>query len=380
MNLNNLKNEIILIPQDQPVFIYIGVGTAQGIINQEGILEPTNYHQFPPFLQDLRNQVPNLNLFLVLIDPRQENPPYLVRDYPFLQEETVDEYYSPGLQVFVFRKDVHTDLDDYFNPDSINITETLSDLNAFAVEKGASLLYHDFSGKRNATLAEHFQHELSYAHLDQIVYSLSAREDHGCYFDLAAQTSYYPFRIAQNAVGAHNEVGAQNARPIIKMFNYYKFHANIRFDDIEPERKLYSDDMQPLIDLQKEQILRDIKHNFKNSQISILRQLKQLMANEVAQANGVEANAPAGANAVAPAAPYASLPNTFPKSANAIYLACLEEKNYQLIKEILHEICSQQLDFYARLKNLDISGEDMLQFITADADPYQWNKSINQFM
>jgi hypothetical protein len=88
------------------------------------------------------------------------------------------------------------------------------------------------------------------------------------------------------------------------------------------------------------------------------------------------------ANAVAPAdaVPYASLPNTFPKSANAIYLACLEEKNYQLIKEILHEICSQQLDFYARLKNLDISGEDMLQFITADADPYQWNKSINQFM
>ena len=119
MNLNNLKNEIIQLPPNQPVFIYVGVGTAAGLVNAEGILEPPNYHQFPPFLQDLRNRIPNLNLFIVLIDPNQENPPYMVRDFP-LVEIRPDEYQNANanananegsLHVQVFRQNVYTDTD-----------------------------------------------------------------------------------------------------------------------------------------------------------------------------------------------------------------------------------------------------------------------------
>jgi len=384
MNLNNLKNEIISIRNNEPVFIYVGVGTAKGIINGEGILEPTNYHQFPPFLQDLRNRIENLNLFLVLIDPRQENPPYLLRDYPALEEVEPDHYTGAGaaMQVFVFRQSVYTDVDDEPGYPAINITETLRDLNAFAVEKRASLLYHDFSGRRTAALAEYFQHEILNEHLDQIVYSLSAREDHGCYFDLSQLTSYYPIRQANAVAQAEvdmvpnvndmNEVAIAN-RPIVKMFNYYKFFANNSFHLMQEERSKYTGEMQHIIDAQKLQIINDVIHTFKNSQIALLRQLHQIITGA---ANAVDVEPPKmyDSDQLAP------LPSSFPRALNHIYLELMEKKEYQLAREILDDFCAHRLDIFARLKQLDLSGQEILMFITANEDPYRWLNNIKFFM
>ena len=380
MNLNNLKNEIILIPHEEPVFIYVGVGTAKGIVNAEGILEPTNYHQFPPFLQDLLNRIENVHLFLVLIDPRQENPPYLINDYPDLEEVEPGHYASAqaqasmmkNLQVFIFNNSVHTDSDDYFNPDSINITETLRDLNAFAIEKRASLLYHDFTGKRTATLAEYFQHDFLNEHLDQIVYGLSAREDHGCYFDLAQLTSYYPIRQAfaeVDMVPNANDINSVANRPIIKMFNYYKFFANNSFHLMQEERSKYTGEMQHIIDAQKLQIINDVIHTFKNSQIALLRQLHQIIIGAV----GAEPPKMYESDQLAP------LPSSFPRSLNHIYLELMEKKEYQLTKDIIEEYCAHRLDIFARLKQLDLSGQEILMFITANEDPYRWLNNVKFF-
>ena len=373
MNLNNLKNEIISIRNDEPVFIYVGVGTAKGIINGEGILEPTNYHQFPPFLQDLRNRIENLNLFLVLIDPRQENPPYLLRDYPALEEVEPDHYANAvganavkTLQVFVIRESVYTDIDDEPGYPAINITETLRDLNAFAIEKRASLLYHDFSGRRTATLAEYFQHDILNEHLDQIVYGLSAREDHGCYFDLAQLTSYYPIRQVFPEI---DEVGANALanRPIIKMFNYYKFFANNSFHLMHEERSKYTGEMQHIIDAQKLQIINDVIHTFKNSQIALLRQLQHIILGVAEPPKMYDSDQ------------LAPLPSSFPRALNHIYLELMEKKEYQLAKDILEDFCAHQLDIFARLKQLDLSGQEILQFITANEDPYRWLGNIKHF-
>jgi len=378
MNLNNLKNEIIMVNNSGPVFIYVGVGTAQGIINGEGILEPTNYHQFPPFVQDLKNRIENINIFIVLIDPRQENPLYLLRDYPELEERENDPDHYIGtnnedkaMQVFVLRQSVYTDIDDEPSYPAINISEMLRDLNKFTIEQRASLLYHDFTGRRTATLAEYFQHELLNEHLDQVVYSLSAREDHGCYFDLAKMTSYYPIRLEfpeVDVVPNANAVALVANRPIIKMFNYYKFFANNSFHLIQEERSKYSGEMQVLIDVQKEQILNDVLQTFKNSQIALLRQLQHI------QTGVIEPMKQYNSDQLAP------LPTSFPKALNHIYLELMEKNEYQLAKEILEEFCAHRLDIYSHLKQLDLSGEEMLKFITADEDPYRWLGNIKNFM
>jgi hypothetical protein len=306
------------------------------------------------------------------------------------------------MQVFVIRESVYTDAEDVPGYPAINITETLRDLNKFTVEQRASLLYHDFSGRRTATLAEYFQHEILNEHLDQVVYSLSAREDHGCYFDLAKTTSYYPIRLAfpevdmvpyANEVAQNANEVAQNAnnRPIVKMFNYYKFFANNSFHLMQEERSKYTGEMQHIIEEQKVQIINDVIHTFKNSQIALLRQLQHINNANAVGANAVGANAvgsnAVGANAVGaePLKMYnsdqlAPLPSSFPRALNHIYLELMEQKEYQLVRDILNEFCAHRLDIFARLKQLDLSGEEILMFITANEDPYRWLGNVKYFM
>lgn len=125
MNLNDLKNEIIAMPPDAPALIYIGVGAAASA-NQNNILPPAQYQQFPPFLQELHKQVPNLHIFLLLIDPYQENPPKVSIDFALQDQYNSGSHYrGERLQAFVYRMSVYTDPD--LNPPAggLNITPIL---------------------------------------------------------------------------------------------------------------------------------------------------------------------------------------------------------------------------------------------------------------
>ena len=83
--INAIIEKISNIPLENPVFIYTGVGTS-GSVDHNGILQLQNYHQYPPFLQNLKNTIPNLHIFIILIDPYQETPPYMVNDKNLLLE------------------------------------------------------------------------------------------------------------------------------------------------------------------------------------------------------------------------------------------------------------------------------------------------------
>ena len=377
MDLNNLKNAIQLVPPEYPVFIYVGVGTAAGLINPaSGRLEPTNYHQFPPFVQDLINHIPHLHLFLVLIDPLQEDPPYLVRDFPLIAV-TPDHYQSAAknLQVLVFRQKVYTEPDlrhDEPAPaNAQNVTKLLQDLNAFAIQQRTSLLYQDFTGRRSAALAEYFDYDFPNEYLDQIVYAMSAREDHGCYFDLSQPTSYFPVRLEYKA----------GHRPVVKMFNYYKFIANNSLKQIEAERRQYASTVQTLIDMQKNQIIRDLSQRFKLIYMSILRQLYKYKLEQVYTRPAADADADAREAGSPPE--FISdlyLYNNLPTSARDVYFGLLKNKEYDFLSDILLEFIEYQLDVYVFLTQGDLSGEEMLKFIMADEDPYKWCNNVNLFM
>jgi hypothetical protein len=376
MEFNRLKDEIQKAAPHEPVFIYIGVGTMAGLRNSDGTLAEENYHQYPPFVKELRNRIPCLNMFLILVDPLQENPPYLLRDYP-LQEVDENHYKSNDsrLQVFVHRNVVYTEPDDkdnYTERGGINITELLRDLNDFALQNRASLLYHDFTGRRTGNLAEYFDNDYA-LHLDQIVYAMSAREDHGCYFDLSKPDAFFAIKICNDAnvvinnIVVNNNVvggcGGQASRPIVKMFNYFKYIVNDTYEKAEEERKTYPTYMQPFIDEQQQHIINSIRTEFKNINIATLRQIKKILLNPLDDVD-----------------PNLYLYNGFNKPLRDFLLDLLKNKEYVMLEEILFNLCSSKLDIIARLKNLDLTGEQILRFITADADPYQWYKSIDGFL
>jgi len=398
---------------EEPIFIYIGVGAAAGfrvqnpgpwqkpglVQNHNGLwqkLPLEQYQQFPPFLQDVRNKIPKVNFFLLLIDPMQENPPCVAVDYNLAECEQ-DHYTSEDgrLQAFVYRELVYTDVD--INPaaKAVNMTHHLRDLNNLAKEKGASLLYHNFTGRNTATLlAEYFDTE-NLEHLDQIIYSLSAREDHGCFFDLTQPNATFPFRLApaRQAPAAQQAPAVQQKRPVIKMFNFYKYIANNCYDKMAEELEDYPAEMRPLEEVQRNQIINNIRNQFKNVNLSILRHVRNLIlppseaaaaAGEAAQSAGEAAQSAApAAPAAAPAAPAPALAgpeaylfNDIPHLYREIFTELYTEQDFSLLYELMFNYCASELDIFSHLKKMTMTGEELLTFITMEEDPYKWYNNI----
>jgi hypothetical protein len=395
LDLTTFHSAINNIAVAEPIFIYVGVGAAAGLsVQNPGLgqnpgpvqkLSPEQYQQFPPFLQDVRNKIPNVNLFLLLIDPMQENPPCVAIDYN-LAEDTKDNYKSEDgrLQAFVYRELVYTDVD--INPaaKAVNMTQNLRDLNNLAKEKGASLLYHNFTGRNTATLlAEHFDTE-NLEHLDQIIYSLSAREDHGCFFDLTQPNATFPFRLAQAEPAqapaaqapAAQAPAAHQKRPIIKMFNFYKYIANNCYEKMAEELEEYPAEMRPLEEVQRNQIINNIRNQFKNVNLSILRHVRNLIFQQAEPIVEQGAAQSASEAAAALAGPEVYLFNDIPHLYREIFSELYKEQDFSLLYELMFNYCASELNIFAHLKKMAMTGEELLTFITMEEDPYKWYNNI----
>ncbi len=369
MNLTDLKNEMLNVPIAEPIFLYIGVGTAAG---DKYYLPLDNYQQFPPFLQDMRNKVPNLHLFLLLIDPQQESPPYVATDYALEDRYKSECHYRSVnglLQTFVYRLTVYTDADVYPPANGLNITPLLRDLNDFSKEKQISLLYHDFTGRKMSLLAEHFDSENA-DHLDQLIYGMSAREDHGCFFDLTQPTAYFPYKIEKQA----------NKRSVIKMFNYYAYLKKDTYNESIVDLETYHPTMQTIAVKQREQIIRVIQINFKTIYLSLLRQVHKLLLGAGPSAAGPSAAGPSAAASAAVEANGNYLFNNLPKLLREMFTELYKEKEYSLLYELLFNYSASELDMLAKLRGMDLSGEDILTFITLDRDPYKWHNTANELL
>jgi hypothetical protein len=379
LNLNDLKNEIKNIAPEHPVLIYIGVGAAA----YSHPLPLEHYHQFPPFLQDMRNQLANLHLFLVLIDPQQESPPMVARDNDMLnQSQTHYSSLEGQLQTFIYRHSVYTDPDIHVPANALNITQTLRDLNQFAKENQVSLVYHDFTGRRTALLAEYFDNELK-EHLDQLIYGMSAREDHGCFFDLTQANAYMPFRLERQP----------NTRPLIKMFNYYKHIVNNTYAELERDIKQYPEEMHRYADLQRNQIIQIIHTQFKNTNLSLLRQMRHIILEPIQDIvpepiqdivpEPIQDIAPEPIQDIAPEPIqdiYHYIFNDLPSLYRRMFTDLYKEKEYNLLYELLFNYTASELDILSKLKQMVMTGEEILTFITLNEDPYKWHNAINGIM
>lgn len=361
--INNIIEKIRIIPLEEPVFIYTGVGAAAGSLDHNGILQLENYHQYPPFLQNLKNTIPNLHIFIILIDPCQENPPYMVNDKNLtLQANDLIngniEWYTNNscLTVYVMRKGVYTDPYQE-NNEYINITEQLRHLNLFAINNNITTLYHDFSGRQNALLAEYFDHELN-ENLDHIVYGLSAREDHGCMFDLTDISSYFPFKT--DYLSFLND----NKRILIKLFNIFRFTTlDIIKEKLELEKTNYPPYMHSMIEKQKEQVINSIKTEFKNDSFSNLRIIVRLI-------NGMETYEEIK---------FVYFFNKLPNFEKTKVLTMYHEKQFNKVLDYLMYYYGKKIDLICKIKEFDISGREILEFIVNGSNPYDWYKSLDNF-
>ena len=260
------------------------------------------------------------------------------------------------LTVYTMHKDVYTDPYESKNG-NINITEQLRKLNLFAIENNITTLYHDFTGRKNSLLAEYFDSSL-YEHLDHIIYSLSARQDHGCIFDLSQISSYFPFRIdSQSFIN-------RNKRVIIRLFNIFRFTTmDTITEKIEIETMNYPPYMRIMIEKQKEQVITTIKDELRNDIFSILRIILRLVKEEEKYEE----------------IKHVYFFNNLPEYEKNKALSLYHEKKFNNLIDFLINYYGKKIDLVVKIKELDISGREILQFIINGTNPYDWYKSLENF-
>jgi hypothetical protein len=343
--------------------IYLGVGTAAGCRETDGSLAQKNYHQFPPFLQSLKNLVKDMHISIILIDPCQEDPPYVVKDKGLsVKDKELDNKglhidinnntfisQDKSFTVYTWREDVYTE--PYQNIKGIDITSYLRELNQFAIDSGSLFVYHNFTGRNNRFLAEFFDEELK-DHLDHIIYGLGLREDLGCYFDLTDVCSYHPFYIDTN-----NH---------IKLFNIYYYIINEKLDILKSDihTKFNNNTFHSIFNSHMEQMLLIVKHELNNVTLQALRTVFLLITGEEAQQFDTDVT-----NFIC-----------FNYEKRNKFINLITNKNYTELYDFLLNEFGRKLDIVALFKGLDISGREILEFITLGDDPFDWYNNVKHFL
>ena len=372
--MDTIFEKITMIPSTDPIFIYTAVGAAAGMLNAKQMLELENYQQYPPFLQDLINKVPYMHLFIILIDPAQEEPPYMVNDQGLnlhLSKNTISDntiqpvvlnrpplsYYNSDekqLHVFTYRQDVYTDPYRVLN-NGVNITSCLRQLNEYAIKNHITTLYHDFTGRSNSLLSEYFDKEIGEA-LDHVIYGLSVREDYGCYFDLTEPICYFPFKISMPIL---------NKRPLIKLFNIFKYIIlNNISEKLNYEYNFYPRHMHPMIDLQKTQVIHSIKNEFKNNYFANLRIIKKIMNKE---------EEPVNINNL-------HFLEKLPKLDQTIVINLYCDEKYSELFEYLITYYSKYIDLILKIKEINMGGREILNLITNNINIYNWYTNLDTYL
>ena len=363
--INNIINSIVYniqtqVVPDSPVLIYMGIGTYAGLIDNNGFLAPKNYHQYPPFIQNLKNTIPNLYIFIILIDPNQENPPYMVLDKGLEHTPSPDIFtsISKRTSLYVWRESVKAGPHD-FPSNAVDITANLIFLNNYAVMNNITFICHDFTGRRNSILADFFDKDIR-SNIDHVIYGMGARNDSGCYIDLESVDTYMPFRV---------EVESNSRRPMIKFFNIYSYMFSGTVEKINHDKFNYPPYMREMIENQKKNAVDTIISDFRNNILTVLRQVHQLIYSP--KKNDTDEKEVENVSTFF----FSGISSRNIDQFIILYNSHMFTALYQKLKEYTGE----QIDYAAKLREMDIDGCEILEFIMSDKDPYKWDKNISSF-
>lgn len=353
----NITQDIKNIPATAPVLIYMGVGTYAGLRESNNVLLESNYHQYPPFIKSLKINIPDLHLYIILIDPLQENPPYMITDTNLGESFNSfgDKFKSNDerINVYVLRKYVTTEVymdDRELQEDTLNITFDLENINRMCIENNYSFIYHDFSGRQVCQLAEYFDTRVN-KHLDRIIYGFNARQDTGCYFDMTSHDSFMPYRIKTN-----------KSRKTVKLFNIFKYIVTNKMYKLDMVVDQYDFKHIEMIIQQRELIIKNIIQDLESYGFATLRVIyKKLEGDRDLEIREYHFN-------------------SIKKDIKKHIFDLLKNYDYNQIFQILKEYYSKDMDIICKLKNFTVSGNEFLNMILEERNPYLWINVLKTYL
>ena len=390
--IRSISSTLSNINDDIPKMIYMGVGTFAGSaidINGKRFLEAENYHQFPPTIQDIFMKYRNMHLFIILIDPAQEDPIYLATDrekvtnmfesneWVNITDNDTEVYINNRITVYPFRKNVYTEAVPRFKDDGVlNITPDLFSIHKMCIENDITFVYHDFTGHDTAEPIEQFFKFQIEDHLDHIYYGFGNGSINGCYFNLNDLKSH----LAPMIENKRRQIkGEQVNRKIIKLFNtryILSMYDNVCIEmsldkHIHMNIERFGEHNIPNIYGQIEQILENFKSNFINYSINILRMIKNFTENKFDNVEFIETQFRDNYS-------FIQLPEHIKKEL----IGLAEKKDSKIFYHCI-EIFAKMYDKEIKLalmhsKFADSRPVDILQMITTDENKYLWTDAFNR--
>lgn len=353
--ISNISNIIKSTSQETPHIIFMSLGSAAATRNLNGLVDDENYHQYPQFLQNINHKIRGGHIHIILIDPELESPPYIIQDHSkgLDFENITGNYYIAHnfnhVHVYTLRKFVFVNDGQFNYPDYINITDDLIALNNLCMEESILLIYNDFSGRANKSVAELYDEQIC-MHLDHIVYGLSSRKQISCYINLLEVDAQFAFKIVK-----------QN-RLMIKVFNIYTYligKENYNINNIIDEYGIENID---IISSHISCALQNYIEEFKNYSLSVLRCLYNLKKDKI------NINISISANNI-----------TINKDKQKQINNLLNTKKYDELYEYVFNIFAFNLDYICKLKDNGLTGYNMLKAITNNDDPFKWYNELRYY-
>jgi len=357
--IDSIESNIINI--DDPICIYIGVGSAAHMVKEVNgtmQLEDLYYHQYPKFLEEMNNQIKNMTTFHILIDGMLESPPFITVDKSKgLDFITVDKNMfitnNTGNKHIVYSIKQYVNTVVYgMRPDTVDITDDLHRLNNIAIKYNILLVYNDFSGRSVKPLADYFD-QMIVDNLDHIIYGLGNRGNNGCYIDILSPVNRFAFRLESNKIKVFNIYSA--------IYNESDIHSIIAMYPIEQIDIIYSS-----ID----SVLNNTIEYFNNYIFYVLRILYHLIIEKTKNADEYNSY---------------MIDNMFDrmlidKPNTDLLNNMFRLKEYNKCFETILEIASIQLRNCMYIKNITVEPIEFMKFIVSDKDEYNWPSTLRNIL
>jgi len=160
--------------------------------------------------------------------------------------------------------------------------------------------------------------------------------------------------------------GVRGQRPLVKLFNIFHYIVNDSLNLISRDAQHYSHDMadvNTMINTQIEQVISTIKSDLINHMLSLLRVIFRLIVGDEQRS---EINIDYCFDFIA-------------KPCRETCLKLYNDNNYADLYAYLIHYFSRDMDVISKLKNLGLSGTEILQFIVSGDKPYEWYGNIKHF-
>jgi len=367
---------------DDPIMLYIGIGTFAGLMsideNGNNYLENKNYHQFPPSLQHIYKTNPDVHIYIILIDPSQEDPIYMstdinlsntlhLDDWVHTNFDNVEIYQNNRITVYPFRHAIRTH-GNYYDIEHFDITESLDIMINICIERQITMFYHDFSGiGTQVNLYSYFSDKIK-NNGEHIVFGFGAGFLNECYIDLTSEGC----QLANKR--------AYTTRTLIKIFDirdvinkYQRFRKDIQLKYfISSIIEIYGDQYVPIILSQIENMKYKIIQDFKDGIICLLRAFYTYNKQIIEKTDEIDNDS--------------SIINRFisyiPFEYKHDVYNLVETKDINMFEKFKIIIANIYRSYFSLLLENTIynryTSEEIINFITSNKDKYNWYTEFNK--